>query len=503
MAEDPRKFVQEDCSDGGEEQGRKTGFFGSLGKLGDLEVLNEIDTDIGQGLRVLETISEQVRTGKGVPAIFQDREDEDGNVIPGVITSIEAGADTVLSTVGIDPKAARSFAGRFNPAVANRAFGTAEQIYDRVKQGNYEVKDIPGALQEFGNLNQQLGGVFTPKPGEQKQKFSFKDCDPSPYARDLIALAPKHKFMFVVEFIFNDEFQDKFKDIQKQFAFVVKRSTRPNMNFEYEDINYYNFRTKVLKKSEYQPMTMTFYDDMTDNVLKFYARYMQIISPISRSVGDGTSQLFEESGMTFTQGGVNSASIQAVSDTAKTIIDYINLYHVVYQGRFVDVYRFDNPRLQTMTLDDLDMADSTGSEVTLEFNYDGLYVAPAQSILTKEGNVRDKTDVGLFPLGPEVSAAGGGTGGDSQDATKIDDQQPATGKGHYTFLGGAIPCETWQQDLQHFEAQRIRVLNTPLSEGGAQGDLSHVKVLPLTKVIKEIRDSGEAGGCAGVPQIRT
>ena len=217
--------------------------------------------------------------------------------------------------------------------------------------------------------------------------------------------------------------------------------------------------------------------------------------------GNGESQLFEESGMTFDQVGFTSASTQAVSDTANTIIDYINLYHIVHQGRKVDVYHFENPRLQVMTLDDLDMADGGGgggSEVTIEFNYDGLYIAPAQDIRSKEGNVRDKTDVGLFALGPEVSA-----GGDSQDGTKIDDQQPATAEGHYTFLGDPIPCETWQQDLSAFEAQRIRVLNTPLSKGGAQGDLSHVTVLPLTKVIKEIRDSGAAGGCAGVAQIRT
>ncbi len=367
----------------------KSEFFRTLGKIGDIEALNNVDSEIGQGLRALETISNQLRTGDGVVA------DIWGNVE----ASVETGGDAVMSTVGIDPTAAKDLGARFNPGVLNRAVGQAEQIYERVRQGNFEIRDVPEAIQDFGNLSQLLSGVFTPKPTEELGLISLI-CDPSPWATDLIALAPKHKFMFVVEFIFTREFVDEFRDLE--FAFVIKRSTRPNISFEYEDINYYNFRTKVLKKSEYQPMTMTFYDDMLDNALRFYNRYLQIISPISRSIGDGTSELFEESGMTFNQDGPNSSSTNAVSDTAKTIIDYINLYHLINYGQQVDVYRFDNPRLQTMTLDDLDMSDgSTGTEVTIEFNYDGLLIEPGidpRDLKQGTSTIKDATDAGNFAI---------------------------------------------------------------------------------------------------------
>ncbi len=390
---------------------KKSEFFGTLGKIGDIEALNNVNSEIGQGLRALETISNQLRTGGAVAKIWRDIE-----------ASVETGADAVMGVVGIDPNAAKDLGGRFNPGVLNRAIGQAEQIYERVRQGNFEIRDVPEAIQDFGNLSQLLGGVFTPKPNEDNNDIKkSKICDPSPWATDLIALAPKHKFMFVVEFIFTKEFVDEFKDLE--FAFVIKRSSRPNISFEYEDINYYNFRTKVLKKSEYQPMTMTFYDDMLDNALRFYNRYLQIISPISRSVGNGTSQLFEESGMTFDQDGPNSSSINAVSNTVKTIIDYINLYHIIHGGKQVDIYRFDNPRLQTMTLDDLDMTDGgTGTEVTIEFNYDGLLIEPGRDPRDlKQGTstIKDATDAGKFAITFENLP-------DTPSTTKTDDITPSS-----------------------------------------------------------------------------
>lgn len=409
MAESPTKFLLKDCPIASNET-QKSSFFRTLGKVGDIEALNNVNGEIGEGLRALETISNQLRLGQGAPGIFSDF----GN-------SIENGANAVLGAVGIDPNAARSLGERFNPGVLNRATGQAEQIYERVQQGNFEVRDVPEAIQDFGNLSQLIKGVFTPARQAPTAKKNPSECPPSPYAVDLINLAPKHKFMFVVEFVFSSEFQAQFNEQGvKDFAFVIKRTTRPNMNFEYEDINYYNFRTKLLKKSEYQPMTMTFYDDMTDNVLRFYTRYMQIISPISRSVGDGTSTMFEESGMTFDQGGgVNSASINAISDTTKTIIDYVNLYHIVHAGRQVDVYRFDNPRLQTMTLDELDMADgATGTEIAVEFNYDGLNIQPGQDI-REFTNLQQSTSVGEYPIAPRFA-------GDEPTLTSPNDTNPAT-----------------------------------------------------------------------------
>ena len=351
-------------------QQNKSSFFGTLGKIGDVEALNSINGEVGQGLRALETISNQLRTGDGpVAEIWRDVE-----------ASVETGANSVMTAVGIDPNTAQDIGTRFNPAVLNRAQGQAETIYDRVRQGNFEIRDVPEAIQDFNNLGQLIGGVFTPKPSQDPEspKAKSKICHPSHWATDLINYAPKHKFMFVMEFLFYPQYVEDFSDLKT--AFVVKRTNRPTINFEYEDINYYNFRTKVVKKSEYQPIQMTFYDDMRGNALKFYNRYLQIISPVAR--GDGQRFLLEESGMTFDQeNGVNAASVGPVGNTTPNILKGINLYHIIHAGRQVDAYHFDNPRFQVLALDDLDMADgSTGTEVSLEFNFDRLFLEPSLNI---------------------------------------------------------------------------------------------------------------------------
>ena len=380
MSCDPRKRA-------GAQQ-TKSEFFRTVGKIGDIEALNHIDGRIGQGLRALETISNQLRTGTGVVAsIWRDVE-----------TSTEAGADAVMTTVGIDPSSAKDVGNRFNPGVLNRAIGQATTIYERVRQGNFEIRDVPEAIQDFGNLTQLLGGIFAPRRNQDRINRPPVDCYPSPWATDLINLAPKHKFMFVVEFQFSSQYVDAFGDLE--FAFVVKRAQRPVVNFEYEDINYYNFHTKVLKRSEYAPLQMTFYDDMLSNALKFYNRYLQIISPVSR--GNGQRFLLEEGGMTFDQEqGANSASVGPVGNTTQTIIRRINLYHLTHAGRQVDVYQFDTPRLQAIQLDDLDMTDgSTGTEVTIEFNYDRLYLQPGLDINTDnfQNRITNATDAGKYAI---------------------------------------------------------------------------------------------------------
>ena len=395
MAVDPRKNLAKACGPGGNPDlisTEKSEFFRNIGKIGDLEILNEVNNEIGEGLRALETISNQVRIGGAVPAVFD----------PTSEASQEQGEDAVTEAVTIDPTVARTTAFDFSPAVANRALGQAGAIYDRIKQGNFEVRDFPEALQDFGNLKQLIDGIYQPPAASTRDKSL---CDPSPYARDLIALAPKHKFMFVVEFVFSTPYQYMNTE---DFAFVIKRTTRPNITFEYEDINYYNFRTKVLKKSEYQNMQMTFYDDMIDNTLRFYNNYLRVISPIStdETVGDGKGEFYEEAGMTFNiNEAVNSASSRQVSTidnpNVKTIIDHIKLYHIIEAGQFVDTYIFDNPRLAEMNLDELDMTDgSAGTEVTIGFNFDGLSITPRSSMkdALTGGHIGELTSGGIYPI---------------------------------------------------------------------------------------------------------
>lgn len=407
MAQDPRKFLADECGfafpnpRASLRQTERSAFFEGLGKAGDLEVLNNVNNDIGQGLRSLETVANQIRTGLGVPDIWNSNFE----------SSLDSKADAVLDAVGIDPGKARTVVANFNPQVVNRAVGQAERIAERVQQGNFEIRDVPEALQDFGNLGQLARGVFTPPGDTQASQNDALPCDPSPYARDLIALAPKHKFMFIVEFGFQDPHQSDYKDLD--FAFVIKRTTRPQIQFDYEEVNFYNFRTKVLKRLEYQQMTMTFYDDIRSNVLSFYNNYLRAISPLSRiETVDSPSVLYEESGMTFTPDGdpaVNAASTRNVDrgvPGVKTILDYIRIYHLAESGKYTDLYQFDNPKITDMQLDDLDMTDSgAGTEMTITFAFDALAIEPRIDTREFMPKLTQLTDGGLFAIDPKFDGS--------------------------------------------------------------------------------------------------
>lgn len=426
MALDPRRFLQDHCPPATlpQRSDRERKFFQNLGKVGDLEVLNEANSKIGQGLRTLGDISENVRNNSGpVPSIIR----QTGAAV------LDTGADFVLNTLQLDARQTREQGIAFSPQVANRALAQAESVYDAVRNGQLdEFEDLPTAIAEFSNLEILLRSIFTNRPARLSK---FKDLCVSSYARDLIDLAPKHKFMFIVEFVFNDPYSGsvgaQVSNKELNFAFVIKRSTRPQIMFDYEDVNLYNFRTRVLKRMEYQPMSMVFYDDIQNRTLLFYENYLKAVSPISRiDPTESDPNSFDERGMDFInftgddgapnifQGGF-SASISTLNPgtttspnntplTPKTVINHVNLYHLVNAGRAVDVYSFGAPKITELQLDDLDMTDSgEGNEVSMAFVYDNMFLranVPIEQVMVSD-NLTDLTNIGQFPIEPNLSAS--------------------------------------------------------------------------------------------------
>lgn len=437
----------------------RSSVFDAIGKVGSVDAWNMTSASkIGQGLRTLQSVSDSVRTGCGsVPSVL-------GETVGGVL---DAGASWVLNNVGIAKPIIEAVQG-INPGIANQAIGQAKQIYQQVKNGKFSAKDIPGAFQDFQNLERLMRNVYT--PGGNGDKL-YTSCGASPYAVDLIARAPKYKFMYVAQFVFHDEYK-MFSDMD--FAFMVKTADRPNIKYQMEDVNYYNFRSKVITKTSFDDITMTFYDDVTNTVDAFYAGYMKATVPVSNYSDWSQMSQAEIDGMTFddataplTKNNLRSASsntpntpmlpdlsqlsnassgfsIQTPSLTAsqtpadvspdavgylngvsrrstvpiqrrsasfgelvnnkRTIIKEIRLFHIFEGGHFMNVYTFYNPRIISMSLDALDMAiGSEGSSMTLQFNYDGLFVDTLQSF--KDGKYATEAKAASAGSGAAYSLA--------------------------------------------------------------------------------------------------
>lgn len=374
---DPRGYMTFKCQATAAASRSSVRDFGNaVGKVGDLNVLNSIGAGkIGQGLRTIASVSNTIRTGCG-------------SLPTSIGSSVESGAKWVLDQTGIGSSVVDAVRG-FNPGVANAAWGQAQQIFQKAKQGHFKVSDIPGSLQDLQNLERLGRNIFT---GTSSSSAGPVDCLNSPYALDLIARAPKHKFMFVVAFTFNDPYGSALGLVGNELAFVVKKSTRPNIRFQTEDVNYYNFRSKVVTKTEFEDMSMTFHDDMQNYAMRFYNAYRNAVSPITNM--DGTNGLIdpEGKGMDFSgfMSGSNPIEHSVASNTYTAskgplasasstenidMIKKIQLFHVYDAGRLMNVFTFLNPRISEMSLDDVDMAANEGNEMVVKFNYDSVFIA--------------------------------------------------------------------------------------------------------------------------------
>jgi len=400
VATDPRTFLVQNCAADTnahiKSTGQKNSFYSAAKFVGDVEGTGAI----GKGLNALVKVSDVIASG--------------GSTSFPTNLSNELGGDRVLDAVDINPIAAKQNAS-LSPGVVNRGIGSAKQIYEKVKNGTYsDISDLPDAVADLKNLKAFVDKIFTPPEGVKGR--DVKSCQASPYAMDLIARAPKSKFLFVVQFTFSTPYVTMGNRI-KDFAFVIKQTDRPTVQFDYEDINMYNFKTKVIRKTTYNPISMRFYDDTTNEGMHFYNSYLRAVSPVANI---SSSTQLEENGLKFDQRNKHaalgtpthgySASVGPLLDNAKTVLDSVKLFHVFDNGHLMNVYNFFSPKILELQMDELNMADSgEGNEIMLQFGYDGLYIEPNEPVDPSVGvvNIKELTSGGNWPLRF--------TGGDSED----------------------------------------------------------------------------------------
>ena len=170
------------------------------------------------------------------------------------------------------------------------------------------------------------------------------------YASDLIAHAPKYKFMFKVKFEgFGAE----------NFYYYVTRCDKPKVEFVHQDVNYYNFRTKVKTHTQFHPLSVTFYDEIQNSTNQFFVSYLKSLS------GQGSGQWGIDKG--FGSASSSKPYKNGYSSGKKIIIEQI-FGHGTSSNRFI----FHNPRIEHFDFDDLDMSDNGISLMTVNFSYDAI-----------------------------------------------------------------------------------------------------------------------------------
>ena len=112
--------------------------------------------------------------------------------------------------------------------------------------------------------------TFTSEPGYEKLPYSG--------------------YLFHVNISFNSLTSGTFVDT-KNISVLIKAADLPEVRFETETLNQYNRKRIINKKVEYQPIKLTFHDDVANNVRNMWISYNQHYSADSRYVDENTWQL--------------------------------------------------------------------------------------------------------------------------------------------------------------------------------------------------------------------
>lgn len=343
---------------------------------------------VGAGLRSLVAISKAVGLG---------------GKLPFTIDNVSDNAQWVLNQVGINTQSLMTVR-QFNSPVVDAGLNAARGVATAVLGGSFTLGDVGRYQPPLEHLNTMAQHVFVPRITE------IFDTQVSPYAMDLLAFAPKYKFLFVVQFTFNKAYILE-SGFQKQFAFLIKKSSRPTVKYNLEDVNYYNHRTKYTSKAEFEEMSMTFYDDSKNNVDAFFSAYTRAMSPILNYESHAEMSTVEQQGLgqgrkaakisniqtdiPVVKGGSGSTGALEGNET-KTVIESIRLYQVFDYGRKVNIFNFYNPRLSTLDLDDMDMTSSEVNLMDIKFTYDSVFVELDKTL--EEAGIPDITNVGRYNI---------------------------------------------------------------------------------------------------------
>jgi hypothetical protein len=175
------------------------------------------------------------------------------------------------------------------------------------------------------------------------------------YGDDWIPHQPKFKFLFKVKF------EGQSTD---SFYYYVKSADKPKIRFEHQEVNYYNFRTKVLTRASFDPLSLTFWDEIGNSLNAFFVEYLDRQS----GQGSGTADInlgFGKASSTFPYD-------QGAAKPGYSFLKRITLQQIFANGVASNKYHFWNPRIESFDFDPLDLEDNGGSMVTMMFNYDAI-----------------------------------------------------------------------------------------------------------------------------------
>lgn len=261
--------------------------------------------------------------------------------------------------------------------VAHNAFGAAVDQYGQQTLGNIFSNSTGNPFTGHESQGSGLNQGYVPLPG------AHSEWNTTPYATDLINFQPKHRFLFRVMFEVTDTeaFGHLFAPAgPKVFQYIIKHIDKPTISFSYDDVNYYNFHTKVLKTITHDALSMTMIDDVQNTFYEFFRGYLLAHSPISRTYQTSESyRAMRDNGFNFSDKGQlpDSAIRGLLANNNHNILKSIKVFQYFANGTKINEFHFVNPRILDFNFDEHSHeGGDQGSHCTIRFDYDALNLAP-------------------------------------------------------------------------------------------------------------------------------
>lgn len=175
--------------------------------------------------------------------------------------------------------------------------------------------------------------------------------------------APKLKFLFTAEIIFRSGKVHGAIDM-RSIELDLKSASRPNVSFNLEDINYYNYRAKVGTKTNFGQVRITFYDDPQNEAHGMLWKYLEEVSPLARGKTVYASTEGDEVVAPFH--GTTYGPLD-YEDGPISLMRIAHHYLVGSETKKKIIYSYVNPKIESIEFDELDMSSSEASLITVTF----------------------------------------------------------------------------------------------------------------------------------------
>jgi hypothetical protein len=184
-----------------------------------------------------------------------------------------------------------------------------------------------------------------------------------------------------------------------EITFAIKQITRPAPNVIYEDVNFYNFMTKVATRVDFGVVTVTLFDDRTNKAHDLFQKYMESISPVT-NITKESAPVLQNYGQSTT------ALLGPMGDNGEHgPIHNIRVNHLIDHNGSKVIYDFLNPKIQNVVLDELDMTQSDVNTVTFTFIYD------SYNVTTERTSSNGSTESVEYSEDRLLNGPGGAVGG--------------------------------------------------------------------------------------------